>query len=101
MLPSAKAKVRIPTPPPFKNHGAEVVSVAALCRYMAAQAEEAGAYVLTETAASQLLVDGGRVVGVRSGDKGRGKEGEELRNFEPGSTSPRRPRSWPRAAGGT
>jgi electron-transferring-flavoprotein dehydrogenase len=24
-------------------------------------------------------------VGVRSGDKGRGKEGEELRNFEPGS----------------
>jgi electron-transferring-flavoprotein dehydrogenase len=84
MLPSGKAKVRIP-PPPFKNHGAEVVSVAALCRYLAAQAEEAGAYVLTETAASQLLVDGGRVVGVRSGDKGRGKQGEELRNFEPGS----------------
>ena len=62
MLPSAKAKVRIPTPPPFKNHGAEVISVAALCRYMAARAEEAGAYVLTETAASRLLVDGGRVV---------------------------------------
>src|SRR2546426_4641487 len=27
MLPSDKAKLRIPTPPPFKNHGNEVVSV--------------------------------------------------------------------------
>src|SRR5881397_2705079 len=27
MLPSAKRKLRIPTPPPFKNHGNEVVSV--------------------------------------------------------------------------
>src|SRR5947208_17175785 len=25
MMPSAKAKLRIPTPPPFKNHGNEVV----------------------------------------------------------------------------
>ncbi len=32
-----------------------------------------------------LLVEQGRVVGVRTGDKGRGREGEELRNFEPGS----------------
>ncbi|HZL54763.1 MAG TPA: electron-transfer flavoprotein:ubiquinone oxidoreductase [Solirubrobacteraceae bacterium] len=85
MLPSARTRVRIPTPPPFRNHGAEVVSVAALGRFMAARAEEAGAYVLTETAASQLIVTDGRVRGVRSGDKGRGKDGEPLSNFEPGS----------------
>jgi electron-transferring-flavoprotein dehydrogenase len=85
LLPSAKGKVKIPPPPPFKNHGNEVVSVAALCRYMAEQAEEAGAYILTETAATQLVVADGTVKGVRSGDKGRGKEGEELRNFEPGT----------------
>src|SRR5436309_15886830 len=30
MMPSAKKAVKIPTPPPFKNHGNEVVSVAAL-----------------------------------------------------------------------
>src|SRR6266513_5533603 len=30
LLPNGKAKVRIPTPPPFKNHGNEVISVAAL-----------------------------------------------------------------------
>ena len=85
MMPSAKASIRIPTPPPFKNHGAEVISVAALCRYLAKQAEEAGAYILTETAATELLVTEGKVQGIRSGDKGRGKEGQELGNFEPGA----------------
>src|SRR6266702_3931794 len=77
-LPNGKTKVRIPTPPNFKNHGNEVISVAALARYQQRQAEEAGAYVLTETSASQLIVSEGEVVGVRSGDKGRGKEGEPL-----------------------
>src|SRR5918997_1915907 len=85
LLPSAKRKGRIPPPPPFKNHGNEVVSVAALARYQQAQAEEGGAYVLTETSATQLLVEGGTVRGVRTGDKGRGKDGEPLGNFEPGT----------------
>src|SRR3954468_16566488 len=48
MIPSATKAVKIPTPPPFKNHGNEVVSVAALARYQQRVAEEAGAYVLTE-----------------------------------------------------
>src|ERR1039458_9589437 len=85
MLPNGKAKLRIPTPPPFKNHGNEVVSVAALARYQQRMAEEGGAYVLTETSASQLIVEDGHVLGVRSGDKGRGKDGEPLGNFEPGT----------------
>ncbi len=85
LLPSARTKIRIPPPPPFRNHGAEVVSVAALARFQQRRAEEAGAYVLTETAATQLLVGDGRVLGVRSGDKGRGRDGEPLRTFEPGT----------------
>ena len=85
LLPTAKTKLRIPPPPPFKNHGNEVISVAALARFQQRRAEEAGAYVLTETAATQLIVEDGRVVGVRSGDKGRGKDGEPLGNFEPGT----------------
>ena len=87
MLTGAKTKLRVPIPavPNFKNHGNEVVSVAALARYQQRQAEEGGAYILTETSAAQLLVDDGRVVGLRSGDKGRGKDGEPLGNFEPGS----------------
>lgn len=87
MLTSAKTKVSVPIPfvPNFKNHGNEVVSVSALARYQQQQAEDAGAYVLTETAATQLVVQDGTVVGVRSGDKGRGKDGEPLSNFEPGT----------------
>jgi len=85
LLPNGKTKVRIPPPPPQRNHGNEVVSVSAMARFQQRQAEEAGAYILTETAATQLIVDEGRVVGVRSGDKGRGKDGEPLGNFEPGT----------------
>jgi electron-transferring-flavoprotein dehydrogenase len=85
LLPSARRSIRIPPPPPFKNHGNEVVSVSAMARFQQRQAEEGGAYVLTETAATQLIVDDGRVVGVRSGDKGRGKDGQPLGNFEPGT----------------
>jgi electron-transferring-flavoprotein dehydrogenase len=88
LLLSGRHDVRLrPTPPPFRNHGNVVVSVAELNRWLAAKAEELGAYVLSETVGAKLLVDDGegRVVGVRSGDKGRGRDGEALANFEPGS----------------
>ena len=85
LLPNGKTKVRIPPPPPQRNHGNEVISVSGLARYQQRQAEEGGAYILTETSATQLIVEDGRVVGVRSGDKGRGKDGEPLSNFEPGT----------------
>jgi electron-transferring-flavoprotein dehydrogenase len=84
LTPTNKVAIKVPTPPNFKNHHNEVISVSALARYQQRVAEEAGAYILTETSATQLLVTDGRVQGVRSGDKGRGKEGEELGNFEPG-----------------
>jgi electron-transferring-flavoprotein dehydrogenase len=74
-----------PMPPNFRNHGNYVTSVAKLGRFLGEKAEEAGAYLLTETAASKLLVEDRIVKGVRSGDKGRGRDGEELANFEPGS----------------
>jgi electron-transferring-flavoprotein dehydrogenase len=85
LTPSAKRAIKIPTPPPFKNHGNEVVSVSALARWQQNLAEEGGAYVLTETSATQLLVTDGVVRGVRTGDKGRGKDGQPLGNFEPGT----------------
>jgi len=86
-LPNGRVKVPVPifAAPNFKNHGNEVISVAALARYQQRLAEEAGAYVLTETSAAQLIVQDDHVVGVRSGDKGRGKDGEPLKNFEPGT----------------
>jgi len=77
--------IRLPTPPPFRNHGSHVVSVAQLGRWMSQQAEEAGVYILPENAATKLLVEDGSVRGVRTGDKGRDRDGDELSNFEPGS----------------
>ena len=85
MLSSGAALPLKPTPPPFRNHGNYMVSVAELSRWLANKAEEAGAYILTETSAQQLLVQDGAVKGIRSGDKGRGKDGEPLGNFEPGA----------------
>jgi electron-transferring-flavoprotein dehydrogenase len=91
LTPTARTKLRLlPVPPNFRNHGNEIISVSALARYQQRVAEEAGAYILTETSATQLIVEdssdgGSRVVGVRSGDKGRGKDGEPLGNFEPGT----------------
>src|SRR5512133_2239153 len=79
------SSMRIPTPPTMKNHGNYVASLSQLTRWLAEQAEEAGATILPETAAEKLLVEHGRVLGVRTGDKGRGRFGERLVNFEPGS----------------
>jgi electron-transferring-flavoprotein dehydrogenase len=85
VLTKSKAFPLKPPPPGFVNHGNYVTSVSKLGRFLADKAEEAGVYILSETAATKLLVEDRIVKGVRSGDRGRGKEGEELANFEPGS----------------
>jgi electron-transferring-flavoprotein dehydrogenase len=85
VLTPRKAIPMKPPPPGFRNHGNYVTSVSKLGRFLAEKAEEAGVYILSETAATKLLVEDRVVKGVRSGDRGRGKEGEELGNFEPGS----------------
>jgi electron-transferring-flavoprotein dehydrogenase len=85
LLTKRRALPLKPMPPNFRNHGNYVTSVAKLGRFLGEKAEEAGVYVLPETAADKLLVEDRIVKGVRSGDKGRGRDGEELSNFEPGS----------------
>jgi electron-transferring-flavoprotein dehydrogenase len=77
--------LRIPAPPTMRNHHNYVASISQLGRWLAEEAEAGGAMVLPETAAERLLVQDGRVRGVRTGDKGRGRGGEPLPNFEPGS----------------
>jgi electron-transferring-flavoprotein dehydrogenase len=81
-------KVPIPAPPPMHNKGNLIVSAGELCRWLAGQAEEAGVEVFPEFPASELIfetVDGEeRVVGVRTGDKGIGKDGAKQSNYEPG-----------------
>lgn len=83
---TSKAAIPLKPPPPnFRKEGTYTLSISKLGRFLADKAEEAGVYILSETAATKLLVEDRIVRGVRSGDRGRGKEGEELGNFEPGS----------------
>ncbi len=82
---TSRRALRIPTPPTMKNDGNYVASLSQLGRWLAEQAEEGGAMILPETSAVKLLAADGRVRGVRTGDKGRGRDGEQLGNFEPGA----------------
>jgi electron-transferring-flavoprotein dehydrogenase len=82
---TSKRALRVPAPPTMWNHGNYVASLSQLSRWLAERAEELGVMIVPETAATKLLVEGARVVGIRTGDKGRGRGGAELPNFEPGS----------------
>jgi len=81
---SRSFEVHIPTPPPFHNKGNLVFSLSQLGRHLAERAEELGVMVLPETDAQRLLVADGAVRGVKTGDKGLGREGEPLGSFDPG-----------------
>ena len=83
---TASRSLKLPiVPPPMRNHGNHIFSLSRLTRFLGERAEELGAMVLPETAAQRLLVADGSVVGVQTGDKGRGRDGEELAAFEPGA----------------
>jgi electron-transferring-flavoprotein dehydrogenase len=69
----------------MRNHGNMIASLSQLGRWLAEQAEEGGATILPETSGEKLLVTDGRVRGVRTEDRGRGRDGEQLSKFEPGS----------------
>ena len=79
------AAIAVPPPPTMRNRGNIIVSLSRLGRWLSERAEQAGAMILPETTGQTLLVSDGRVVGVRSGDKGRGPAEEMRSNFEPGS----------------
>jgi electron-transferring-flavoprotein dehydrogenase len=82
---TAKRAMRLPAPPTMWNHGNYVASISEIGAWLGERAEEGGATIVPETSARKLLVSGGRVVGIRTGDRGRGRDGEELANFVPGS----------------
>ena len=85
LLSKGGRSMRIPPPPTMRNHGNYIVSVSQLGRFLAEQAEAAGAAVLPETDAQKLLVADGRVHGIRTGDKGLGRDGRPAGAYEPGA----------------
>ncbi len=82
---SPKRAQRLMTPPQMNNHGNFVVSLGALCGWLAPQAEALGVELYPGFPASELLFDDdGAVCGVATGDMGVDREGAEKATYTPG-----------------
>ncbi len=80
--------MRIPNlvmPPLMNNHGNYIASLGNLVRWLGEQATELGVEIYPEFAASEVLYEEkGAVIGVATGDKGIGKNGEPTDRFQRG-----------------
>ncbi|MCX8100769.1 MAG: electron transfer flavoprotein-ubiquinone oxidoreductase [Geminicoccaceae bacterium] len=77
--------IRLPTPPPMRNHGNYIGSLGNLCRWLAQRAEALGVEIFPGFAGARLLLDSdGRVCGVGTGDMGVARSGEPGPHFQPG-----------------
>ena len=83
LTPSAAIPFPV-TPPPLRNHGNYIISVQQFGKWMSGLVEAEGIDMFSGFAASELLMEGQRVVGVRTGDRGVGRHGERRDTFEPG-----------------
>lgn len=77
--------IKLPiTPPQFHNEGNYIISLSKFNRWLGAKCEEKGINIFPGFAAVEALYDGDKIIGVRTGDKGRDKNGNPKANFEPG-----------------
>jgi electron-transferring-flavoprotein dehydrogenase len=76
---------RLPLPPGMKNHGNFIVSLGAMCAWLAPQAEALGVEVFPGFAAVDNLYDEhGAIAGVRIGDMGVARDGSHKPGYTPG-----------------
>ena len=71
-------------PPLMSNKGNYIVSLSNLCKWLGQQAESLGVEIYPGFAAAQVIVEGGTVRGVITGDLGVGKDGRRKDGFTPG-----------------
>ncbi len=82
---TATGRIRFPfTPPPLRNHGNYVISLNRFVKWLASQVEAAGIDLFTGFPATEVLYEGSRVIGVRTGDRGIDRHGRQKSTFEPG-----------------
>src|SRR6266571_2365896 len=75
--------LRIPTPPTMKNHGFYVASLCEIVRWLGEKAEPLGVNMFTGYPADALLVEGGRVMGVRTAPSGLTRDGRPGSGYAP------------------
>ncbi|MBP3973829.1 electron transfer flavoprotein-ubiquinone oxidoreductase [Pseudoxanthomonas spadix] len=81
----ARATPHVLLPECFQNHGNYIISLGALTRWLAQQAESLGVEIFPGFAAAELLYsDTGAVRGVATGNLGLGKDGEPTAEFQLG-----------------
>jgi len=73
---TASRAFRIPTPPTMQNHGNWIASICEIVRWMGERAQELGVNVFPGFPVASLLVEEGRVVGVRTTPSGLGRDGQ-------------------------
>jgi electron-transferring-flavoprotein dehydrogenase len=83
LTPTGKFKVPY-TPGYMHNDGCHIVSLSKYCAWLGEQAEALGVMVFPGFSGTEILYDGDRVIGIRTGDKGIDKDGNKRPNFEPG-----------------
>jgi len=84
LLSESRAR-RLPTPPPMRNDGNYIISLANLCRWLAEQAEALGVEIYPGFAAAEVLYhEDGSVKGVATGDMGLDRDGNPGPQHEPG-----------------
>ncbi len=82
---SAGSRIALPIiPPPLRNHGNLIISLNRFAKWLSTRVEAAGIDVFTGFPGVEVLFDGERVVGVRTGDRGIGRDGTPKDTFEPG-----------------
>jgi electron-transferring-flavoprotein dehydrogenase len=79
-----KGKISLPPPPSFRKKGYHVVSLNKVAKWLGERCEGSGVEVYPGFAGDQILVEGSRVVGVRTGDMGVDRDGKPKANFQPG-----------------
>jgi electron-transferring-flavoprotein dehydrogenase len=80
-----KKAIRLPTPPQMHNEGNYIISLGALGKWLAGQAEALGVEIYPGFAAAEVLYDeNGIVRGVATGDMGLDKTGARTDAFQPG-----------------
>jgi electron-transferring-flavoprotein dehydrogenase len=84
LLRDAKRAVKLPTPPQMNNKGNVIVSLGALCAWLAPQAENLGVDVFPGFPAAVPLIENEKVIGVRCNDMGVEKDGSHGPNYAPG-----------------
>lgn len=71
-------------PPPMRNDGNYIISLANLCRWLGEQAEALEVNVFPGFPAADVVIEDDVVKGIVTQDMGRGADGEPKEAFEPG-----------------